>query len=236
MSYTITEMFSTIQGEATHAGRRAIFIRFAACNLWDGRVENRDRGKGACAKWCDTKFAEGDKWELPKIREKLNELWGSAGSRFLVLSGGEPTLQVDAPLIEALHDDGWEIAIETNGSKAAPVLELIDHVCVSPKLGPSLQVTKGNELKVVIPGHIDSREGWTWDALRALANGGEWDRLYVQPQDPTDMAGVEVTCLHGNYPGMERQYKQNVLACLAFIEANPEWRLSLQAHKYIDVP
>lgn len=152
MTYAVKEIFYTLQGEGANAGRPAVFCRFAGCNLWSGREE--DRAEAVC-RFCDTDFVGTDGENGGKFKDAealvatIAGLWPEGEAhRFVVCTGGEPMLQLDQPLVDALHAAGFEIAIETNGS--LPVLESIDWICVSPKADAPLVVTKGNELKVVI--------------------------------------------------------------------------------------
>lgn len=254
MSYSIVEAFSTIQGEGKWAGRAAVFLRFTGCNMWNGRPEDRSKGKGACAMWCDTNFAKGTIMSLAEVVTRLEALWKQHDetglNRMVVMTGGEPTLQVDDDLVKALAGEGWFTAIETNGSVENPTLEIIDHVCVSPKQGRPLKVWGAHELKVVYPGGVPGAPDemqWSEDQLKVIARDGDWGALYLQPQDVTDVTTVEVTALthRRNAPPdgraelarieSETLYRRNVERCVDFILRNPGWRLSLQTHKYIGV-
>jgi len=175
-SYAVKETFYTLQGEGYHTGRAAVFLRFAGCNLWSGRQEDRERGPGGCSRWCDTDFvgtdgSGGGKFLTPRsLADHVVCQWmrGSFNlSRcFVVCTGGEPLLQLDAPLIDALHDHGFEVAIETNGT--LPVPAGIDWVCVSPKDGGDLVVTKGDELKLVVSQVGTRSSDVRYDAVPAL--------------------------------------------------------------------
>lgn len=209
MSYAVKEIFLTLQGEGMQAGRRAVFLRFAGCNLWSGR--ERDRATAACT-FCDTDFvgtdgAEGGRYGAAALAARVAELWGAdQGRRLVVMTGGEPLLQADAPLIEALHAEGFEVAVETNGTCSAP--PGIDWVCVSPKAGTDIVQRRGDELKLVWPQPgIDPAALERWD----------FDHFLVQPMDG---------------PGREAA----LAAATAFVFANPRWRLSLQTHKLIGLP
>jgi 7-carboxy-7-deazaguanine synthase (Cx14CxxC type) len=208
MSYAVKEMFLTLQGEGVQAGRRAVFLRFAGCNLWSGREE--DRATAEC-RFCDTDFVgmdgtEGGRYpDAEALAAKAAALWGAGeADRFIVLTGGEPMLQLDAALIAALHDRGFAIAVETNGTIAAAAG--IDWICVSPKAGTNVVQRTGQELKLVWPqSGIDpaALEGWSF------AN------LLVQPMD--------------GYVGDAHA------ACVAFVLERPKWRLSLQTHKMLGI-
>ena len=210
MSYSIKEIFYTLQGEGSHAGRPAVFCRFAGCNLWSGR--EIDRAEAACT-FCDTDFVgtdgeRGGKYAAEALAGAIDSLWplSHPASKFVVFTGGEPLLQLDAPLIEQMHARGFEIAIETNGT--LPVLPGIDWICVSPKGTSELIVTRGNELKVVIP-----QAGQSLANFETLA----FEHFYLQPMD-----------------GPERE--ANTRLAIELCLSNPKWKLSLQTHKLLQIP
>lgn len=252
-TYSVVEMFPTLQGEGTWAGRRAVFLRMAGCNMWNGIPADRWKGAGACALWCDTNFANGTKLSLDDVVSGLETAWGDRpvglsrqDARMVVITGGEPTLQLDPDLVAAIKNAGWFVAIETNGTNNTPALAQCDHVCVSPKKGQRpLEVFRADELKVVLPGGIagDLKDNhWTTQELHELASFGEWGELFVQPQDVTDTAHVEQTYLHsigrikpGEYATGVAQFADNVKACLDFLEVSPGWRLSFQSHKILNI-
>jgi 7-carboxy-7-deazaguanine synthase len=205
MSYAVKEIFYTLQGEGALTGRPAVFCRFAGCNLWSGREE--DRASAACS-FCDTDFVgtdgtDGGRYtDADALADKVAALWPErTRGKFVVCTGGEPLLQLDEPLIDALHQRGFEIAIETNGTIAIP--DDIDWVCVSPKGSNALVVTSGDELKVVIP-----QEGLDPLALGELG----FRRFSVQPMDGPDRA-------------------RNTERAIDFCLKHPQWQLSLQTHK-----
>ncbi|SNS41131.1 7-carboxy-7-deazaguanine synthase [Sphingopyxis indica] len=205
MTYAVKEIFLTLQGEGVQAGRRAVFCRFAGCNLWTGREQ--DRAKAIC-QFCDTDFVGtdgtlGGKYaDAAALVRIIAECWGAGGDdRFVVLTGGEPMLQVDDALIDALHAAGFTIAIESNGTQAVP--RSIDWICISPKAGSDLVQTSGDELKLVWP-----QPGSDVDRLAAL----DFRHRLIQPLDDPNAAA-------------------NVRACIDLVMADPRWRLSLQAHK-----
>lgn len=219
MTYSVKEIFYTLQGEGTHAGRPAVFCRFAGCNLWTGREE--DRPKAIC-QFCDTDFVGTDGLGGGKFATALDlaariaAFWpdteqGRKGRRFVVLTGGEPLLQVDPALIDALHDQGFEIAVETNGTVAAP--PGLDWICVSPKAGSTLVQTSGHELKVVVP-----QAGF--DAAR-LAEFDAMDFLQRRVQ-PMDSASPEARLAATEWA---------VQWCLD----HPRWLLSVQTHKTLGI-
>ena len=207
MNYSVKEIFYTLQGEGAQAGSPAVFCRFAGCNLWTGRES--DRASAIC-RFCDTDFVGtdgtlGGKFEqAEKLAAVIEAQWpaGDTAHRLVVLTGGEPLLQVDTDLIDALHARGFRIAVETNGSLPAP--EGIDWLCVSPKAGAPWVQQQGQELKLVWPQpELD---------LQTMASTGNFQHRYLQPMDGPDQAANTATCIS---------------ACLA----QPLWRLSLQTHK-----
>jgi len=207
MSYAVKEMFLTLQGEGVNAGRRAVFVRFAGCNLWSGREQ--DRATAVC-RFCDTDFvgidgAGGGKFaDAEALAAAAAVHWGEGREeRFAVLTGGEPMLQVDDALIDALHAAGFTIAIETNGTIA--VHPGVDWVCVSPKAGSAVVQQSGDELKLVWPQpgtDLAAIEGW------------DFTHFLVQPMDDASVA-------------------ENQAAAIDFALSRPKWRLTLQAHKML---
>ena len=206
MSYQVKEIFYTLQGEGSHAGRPAVFCRFAGCNLWSGREP--DRATAVC-RFCDTDFVGtdgtlGGKFKsADALADQIQAQWpaGDRAHRFVVMTGGEPLLQVDGALIAALHARGFQIAVETNGTMAAP--PGIDWICVSPKAGAPWSQRAGHELKLVWP-----QPAFDLDELEAAA----FTHRYLQPMD-----------------NPERQ--RNTEACIQLCLERPAWRLSLQTHK-----
>ena len=210
MSYAVKEIFPTLQGEGAHAGRRAVFLRFAGCNLWTGREQDRDK---AICRFCDTDFVgmdgeNGARYaDAERLGDKVAELWGAGRTRrYVVMTGGEPMLQVDDALIDALHARGFEIAIESNGT--LPVPRTIDWICISPKAGSETVQRSGDELKLVWP-----QPGSDWQAMES------WDFSHHLIQ-PMDSASAD----------------ENRAEAIAFVEAHPAWRLSLQTHKLLGLP
>jgi 7-carboxy-7-deazaguanine synthase (Cx14CxxC type) len=210
MSYAVKEIFKTLQGEGRHAGCAAVFCRFSGCNLWSGR--ERDRSKSICT-FCDTHFVGtdgegGGRFACAKeLVHAIETCWGAGTSnRFVVLTGGEPLLQVDDELIAALKSADFRIAVETNGTLEAP--EGLDWICVSPKAGAQLKQRSGHELKLVYP-----QAGLQPDEVSGFA----FEEFWLQPMD-----------------GPERVSNTN--AAVAFCLQNPRWRLSLQTHKMIGIP
>ncbi|UNK78317.1 7-carboxy-7-deazaguanine synthase [Sphingopyxis granuli] len=207
MSYAVKEIFLTLQGEGARSGRRAVFCRFAGCNLWTGREV--DRTKAVC-RFCDTDFVGtdgtlGGKYaDAATLATAIARSWGEARDRrYVVLTGGEPMLQVDRALIDALHGEGFTIAIETNGT--LPVPRAIDWICVSPKAGSELVQTSGDELKLVWP-----QPGSDVERLAGL----DFAHRLIQPLDDANAA-------------------DNVRACIEQVMRDPRWQLSLQTHKHL---
>ncbi len=208
MSYAVKEIFLTLQGEGMQAGRRAVFLRFAGCNLWTGREQ--DRAAADCT-FCDTDFVGmdgeyGGRYEAEALAGKVDALWGAAERRLVVVTGGEPLLQLDPALIAALHGRGFEVAVESNGTLPAP--QGIDWLCISPKAGTEVVQRSGDELKLVWPQPgIDPETLTGWDFRHFL----------IQPMD----------CAEGE---AARE------AAIAYVLAHPRWRLSLQTHKVLGLP
>ena len=211
MTYSVKEIFYTLQGEGTHAGRPAVFCRFAGCNLWSGRES--DRATAIC-QFCDTDFVGTDGIMGGKFGEAdllagvIDGLWPTEHARhkFVVLTGGEPLLQLDAALIDALHARGFMIALETNGT--LPVPAGVDWICVSPKIGAALVQRSGDELKVVIP-----QPGQDLSSYADLA----FAHFYLQPMDSPNAA-------------------QNTRMAIDYCMRNPRWNLSVQTHKILQIP
>ena len=208
MSYAVKEIFLTLQGEGAHAGRVAVFCRFAGCNLWSGREDDRT---DAVCRFCDTDFVGidgtlgGRYAEAADLADTIAAQWAGAADRYVVLTGGEPLLQVDAALIAALHERGFTIAIETNGTLDAP--DGIDWICVSPKAGTSLRIRKGHELKLVYPQVENTPEQFA---------GLAFERFSLQPMDGPDVA-------------------ENTVHAINYCLHHPQWRLSVQTHKTIGI-
>jgi 7-carboxy-7-deazaguanine synthase (Cx14CxxC type) len=209
VSYAVKEIFLTLQGEGGQAGRPAVFCRFAGCNLWSGREE--DRADAVCT-FCDTDFVGMDGpgggrfADAAQLAAAIEAAWrGGAEHRLAVLTGGEPLLQVDRALLEALHARGFAVALETNGTLEAPAG--VDWICVSPKADAPLVQTRGQELKLVFPQPgVDP----------ARFEGLDFERFLLQPMDGPDRAA-------------------NTAAAIAYCLAHPRWRLSVQTHKYLGI-
>jgi len=213
MTYSVKELFFTLQGEGAHAGRPAVFCRFAGCNLWSGL--ERDRAEAIC-NFCDTDFVGtdgegGGKFSSPDaLASAVERQWPSrintAGVPYVVFTGGEPLLQLDRELIDELHARGFEIAVETNGTIDAPAG--IDWICVSPKANAPLKLTSGQELKLVYPQDL---------AMPDRFSELQFDYFFLQPMD-----GPVVN--------------ENTAAAIEYCKANPQWRLSIQMHKLVGIP
>jgi 7-carboxy-7-deazaguanine synthase len=233
MTYTVKEIFYTLQGEGAQSGRVAVFCRFSGCNLWSGREEDRSR---AVCQFCDTDFVgvspDGGKFSSAnELADAIDRCWGGHGlssdgdtsrkainegarassspnrtaRKYVVCTGGEPLLQLDGPAIDALHQRGFEVAVETNGTRSAPAS--LDWVCVSPKAGAPFVQTSGNELKLVFP-----QENARPEKFAAL----EFDHFFLQPMDGPDLT-------------------RNTELAIEYCLAHPQWRLSIQTHKLVGV-
>ncbi len=237
-TYSVKAIFDTFQGEGARAGQRSIFLRLAGCNLWNGLPADRHKGKGACARWCDTDFAGGTKVHAQELAEHAAERWGPLGGRWVVITGGEPGLQLDGELIDAFEREHFNTAVETNGTIESPGLHRVDYICLSPKLGGEVKLTAASEVKVVLPGHIDPAQGWTDEQLEALEKRFPRARLYVNPMDPIHGDLVQVTHLTRptEVPAMADQFEQNLDRCISFVKQHPRWTLGAQLHKYLKLP
>ena len=215
--YTVKELFSTLQGEGAHAGRAAVFCRFAGCNLWSGREE--DRSTAVC-QFCDTDFVGSDgvgggKFETATIlTDTIEEVWNSTSAgpqqRYVVFTGGEPLLQLDTALIDALHAKGFTLAIETNGTIKVP--KGVDWVCVSPKAGSDLIVLQADEIELVIPqvGHTSI------ETLLARFEKMDYRNRFLQAMDGPNL-------------------QENMALAVRLCQKRPLWRLSIQTHKMIGI-
>lgn len=211
MSYKVKEIFYTLQGEGRWAGRPAVFCRFTGCNLWSGREEDREN---AICSFCDTDFVgtdgeNGGRYTAEQLARQVRSLFpdASANARpFVVCTGGEPLLQLDTPLIDAFHSAGLEIALETNGTLAVPAG--IDWVCVSPKAGSTCIVQRGDELKLVYP---------QAEAMPEAFEGWAFSHFFLQPMDGPAL-------------------RENTAAALRYCLDHPQWSLSIQTHKILDIP
>ena len=211
MTYSVKEIFYTLQGEGAQAGRPAVFCRFAGCNLWSGREQ--DRAQAVC-QFCDTDFVgtdgvNGGRFvEANALAATISAQWpeGAVLKKYVVFTGGEPLLQLDEPLVAAMHDVGFEVAIETNGT--LPVPEGVDWVCVSPKQGATLLLEQGSEIKVVIP-----QAGQDLTSFEQL----NFEHYFLQPMDG---------------PDKQRNTELAINTC----KQRPQWRLSVQMHKLLHLP
>jgi len=214
MTYTVKEIFYTLQGEGAQSGRAAVFCRFSGCNLWTGREEDRSR---AVCQFCDTDFVgvgpDGGRFTSAKeLADAIDRCWagGTHGyenstRKFVVCTGGEPLLQLNEPVIDELHQRGFEVAVETNGSRPAP--SSLDWICVSPKAGAPFVQTSGNELKLVYPQE---------DAPPEKFAGLDFQHFFLQPMDGPDIAA-------------------NTERAIEYCLRHPQWRLSIQTHKLVGV-
>ncbi|MEO5904363.1 MAG: 7-carboxy-7-deazaguanine synthase [Gemmatimonadaceae bacterium] len=209
MTYTVKEIFYTLQGEGANSGKAAVFCRFSGCNLWTGREEDRER---AVCQFCDTDFVgvgpDGGKFSTPQaLAYAISLAWRGDSDRdkLVVCTGGEPLLQIDEPLVDAIHAEGFNIAVETNGTRNAP--RGIDWICVSPKAGAPLVQKTGSELKLVYP-----QEKAMPEAFESL----DFENFFLQPMDGPDVIA-------------------NTRLAIDYCMAHPAWRLSLQTHKNLGI-
>lgn len=214
MSYTVKEIFYTLQGEGANAGRAAVFCRFTGCNLWTGREADRHR---AVCRFCDTDFVgvgpDGGKFATAgELADAVAARWpaterGGAARPLVVCTGGEPLLQLDEAAVEALHERGFEVAVETNGTQPAPAG--VDHLCVSPKAGAPLALRAGTELKLVYPQREPEAQPERFEAL-------DFQHFFLQPMDGPDVA-------------------DNTQRAIEYCLRHPRWRLSVQMHKVVGI-
>lgn len=213
MPYSVKEIYYTLQGEGVHAGRPAVFLRFTGCNFWSGLEADRGDG-GSCSNWCDTDFVGmdgpgGGRFSTDRqLAVAVASYWPAEvhSHPFVVCTGGEPLLQLDAPLVRSLHEAGFEIAIETNGSRQPP--PGIDWICVSPKAGEEFVLTRGHELKLIYP-----QAGLDPEAFEQL----DFQHFVLQPMDGSNLV-------------------ENTEAAVRFCLRRPRWRLGLQTHKLLQIP
>lgn len=214
MKYSVKEIYYTLQGEGVHAGRPAVFVRFTGCNLWTGREQDRRKGPGGCSAWCDTNFVGtdgpggGQFQTAESLAVAVREAWPETprSRPFVVCTGGEPLLQLDEEVVTALHRAGFEVAIETNGTLLPP--RGIDWICMSPKAGSELRMRAGHELKLVFP-----QVGAEPEQFENL----DFTHFLLQPRDDADR-------------------QENTVSALRYCLEHPQWRLSLQTHKYLGIP
>ncbi|HVS60946.1 MAG TPA: 7-carboxy-7-deazaguanine synthase [Gemmatimonadaceae bacterium] len=213
MTYTVKEIFYTLQGEGAQTGRAAVFCRFSGCNLWSGREEDRSR---AVCQFCDTDFVgtgpDGGRFSSAnELADAIDRCWGGGSPttrparKYVVCTGGEPLLQLDEPLIDALHERGFEVAVETNGTRPAPTS--LDWICVSPKAGAPFVQASGNELKLVYP-----QQNAPPEKFARL----DFEHFFLQPMDGPDVAA-------------------NTELAIEYCLRNPGWRLSIQTHKLVGI-
>ena len=209
MSYSVKEIYFTLQGEGFHTGKHAVFCRFSGCNLWSGLEKNREK---AICNFCDTDFVgtdgiNGDKYQnAESLVRKIDEIWDkNLNDKLVVFTGGEPLLQLNGELIDLLHERKFKVAIETNGTILPP--KNIDWICVSPKKGAEFNLNYGNEIKLVYP-----QEGLDPEKFQDF----DFDHFFIQPMDGKDL-------------------QKNILQSVSYCIENPLWRLSLQTHKIMGI-
>jgi 7-carboxy-7-deazaguanine synthase len=205
--YKVKEIFTTIQGEGFNVGKAAVFLRFAGCNLWNGLESGRSIGAGSCSKWCDTDFVGGENFKSANsLVEIINSI--SENIRFIICTGGEPLLQLDKELSNCLRQNGYYVAIETNGSIKLDFN--VNWICVAPKAGIDLKLTYGNELKLIYP-------QFGVDPQDYIQEYNRFDYYYLQPLD-------------------DQNKERNTVLAVEYVKKHPKWRLSLQTHKFINIP
>ncbi|MDX1473947.1 MAG: 7-carboxy-7-deazaguanine synthase [Reinekea sp.] len=216
MTYSVKEMFYTLQGEGFHTGRPAVFCRFTGCNLWSGREQDRQT---AICQFCDTDFVgtdgqNGGKFKQPEqLAQRIDQFWpAEQGQKFVVFTGGEPALQLDETLIDAMHQVGFECAVESNGT--LPLPGNLDWVCISPKGRSDVVIEQCNELKLVYP---------QTEAMPERFSGIQADYRYLSPKNNHQ----ENTIVPGN--------NANTAKCIQYCLENPDWRLTLQSHKVLNI-
>jgi organic radical activating enzyme len=220
-TYSVKDVFLTVQGEGFHAGTRAVFLRFAGCNAWSGRDEDRQRdtAKACCAAWCDTDFLGGEKMDSTEVADRVRQAWNHPSVGCVVITGGEPSLQLDQDLVDALHERQMRVHVETNGSRELP--SRVEWITLSPKPPLPVVLHWAHEVKVVVP------------AVDPLP----YER-YAQPGKrfvaPLDSAGPGRRHLEG--AGLVPRYEPAYAAAVDFVMANPTWRISIQEHKLLGVP
>ena len=209
MSYSVKEIYFTLQGEGFHTGKHAVFCRFSGCNLWSGLEKNREK---AICNFCDTDFVgtdgiNGNKYQnAESLAKKIDEIWDkNSNDKLVVFTGGEPLLQLNGELIDLLHERKFKVAIETNGTILPP--KNIDWICVSPKKGAEFNLNYGNEIKLVYP-----QEGLDPEKFQDF----DFDHFFIQPMDGKDL-------------------QKNILQSVSYCIENPLWRLSLQTHKIMGI-
>ncbi len=248
--YAVTSITNSVIGEGDRIGTRSVFVAFSGCNLWSGEGHQRDVGEGICSRWCDADFRKGKPRGVFELLEEMDLAWpetealhvndGKAfGYRWCFLTGGEPTLQVNLPLIDALHAAGWLVAMETNGLDDSPACKATDYLVVSPKAGSPLRVRRAEELKVVLPGAPMGAAGWDEAALVALEEAGDWGAMFVMPQDPLLGEAPGLTALRASSDDTEllelgqQLLRRNAKACLDFVMSHPRWRFTAQVQKML---
>ncbi len=255
--YRFKEIFVTLQGEGARAGTKAVFARMSGCDLWSGREQDRAKGKGLCSSWCDTDFVGGEWFTADQLLAPLEACWPGTQreERWVVLTGGEPSLQLDQVLVSTLHNEGWKIAVETNGCTDNAAVRKCDHICLSPKRARALhrggqtdwqKLGKAHEVKVVLPGAGPGEQGWSDEELVVVERWAQHEAyeallpvkgldvepapvaLFVQPQDPIAHVGGLTKSIT-----RDRVLQENTQRCIDFVMAHPRWRLSVQSHKIV---
>lgn len=246
--YVVRNIEDSLISEGAMVGTRAIRVVFGGCNYWDGTPEGRQKGLGACSKWCDEDFGSSCSKGMTadEIASKVESLLEDKPNQWVLLTGGEPLMFVDEALVDTLADYGFKIYLETNCSIPAEdwtVLKRIDYISARPKLEydkktgklqvPMLGVVTANELVIALPGSIDGK-GWSDEQLHEIEMDGDWDDLYVVPMDPTDQRTVLVTHLRGGYERPE-ELDAAVKRCLEWVREHPKWKIGVQLNKVLNL-
>lgn len=253
MRYGIKSVKLSLVGEGDHAGAKAVFVTFTGCDLWDGNPLRREDGVGACAAWCDADFEKGVTMDEADLIATMDALWAGPGERWCWLTGGEPCVQVTAELMDALHEAGWSVALETNGAEENDAAMDADHIVWSPKLDTRgepipLAIPVAHEVKVVLPGAAPGKAGWSRVQLLGLAHAARdlWPAIpmFVQPQDPIvspDLVAASALVRSGEVAPDVDAYLEGLFEaaqqqCIAWVMANPTWRLASQQRKFWGLP
>jgi organic radical activating enzyme len=240
--YAITEVFHTLQGEGKNVGKPFVFVRFSGCNLWNGSPKDRDKFDAPCAKWCDTDFLVKEKYTLDELMKLIESTAKKNNCSNILLTGGEPTKQIDRAFMSVLRTRFDYLAIETNGTVPSDFIResFFDMVTMAPKLGTSYQemMSFAGEIKLVYPPVLNSEQTWLDEVIQEFE--GVTFNLYVQPMDIPMYNLLGITTLKkGDYhvdPVYDTMYKNHLQKCLEFIKKHPKWSLSAQVHKYLNLP
>ena len=248
-TYLVKGAVRSVISEGARAGQVAVHVNFSGCNLWSGKPKDREESEGECGKWCHADFAHGHPLETKELLTAMDSCWPQTSNneeRWCWLTGGEPMLQVDAPLMQSLKEAGWMIAIETNGTQdptykadnvPRSVLADADWVCFSPKLGSKPAIYIANELKVHLPGCAPPDPGWTDEILEAVGDEGQYEHKYVAPADPIDPKNLTDSYLINLSHDKAKQgvFALHVQRCMGFVDRHPDWKVTIPVNKFLGV-